>query len=166
VPQGDRAGHLESIAIPTDFRHNRFMSKACCRRLMVVLTIAFLACGTRAMANDGYYGQPLIQASFDKLIPTSYPTATARFDRVHSTTWPLIDPGVANIPITANLIHPTDYPLLIPTEGVGPLRRVKTIQRTIPVVNVALAAHVSRANGKSQVATGSELRRIPATPQY
>jgi hypothetical protein len=157
---------LECVAIKPALVQNRSMSKAWWRALIIVAMAALLVSARQAVADGAYYGQPLTQASFDKLIPTSYPTATVRFDRLHQTTWPLIDPGVATVPITDNLIHPTDYPLLVPTEGVGPLHRVRSIQRTIPVLRPASGAQVSAASGKGEVKTRLEARRISSSPQY
>ena len=59
-----------------------------------------------------YLEEPLIQAQFDRLIPTSYPTITVHFSELRATTWPLIYPGVPQVHITENLIHPTDQALL------------------------------------------------------
>jgi hypothetical protein len=92
---------------------------------MILVTVALAVCVARAWAEDAYTSQPLAQAQFDKLIPTSSPTATTTFNRLRQTTWPLINPGVANVPITENLIHPVDYPLLITTGDFGHLPRIK-----------------------------------------
>ncbi len=123
------------------------MSKRCWREWAVVV-IVFLVAGTRVSGDDSYSGQPLIQARFDNLIPTSYPTATSRFDRLRETTWPLVDPGVATIPITDNLVYPLDQPLLITSEGVGQLPRVRSIQENVKVARRGSEAHLPRAGGK------------------
>ncbi|HEY2713753.1 MAG TPA: hypothetical protein VGI60_14660 [Chthoniobacterales bacterium] len=123
------------------------MTKRCWREWFVVV-IVFLAACTRAIGDDSNLGQPLIQAQFDKLIPTSYPTATSRFDRLRETTWPLIDPGVATIPITDNLVHPLEQPLLITSEGVGQFPRIKSIQETVKVVRRGSEVQPHRTGGK------------------
>jgi hypothetical protein len=123
------------------------MSKRCWREWAVVVVVSLVAC-MRVSGDDSYSGQPLIQARFDNLIPTSYPTATARFDRLRETTWPLVDPGVATIPITDNLVYPLDQPLLITSEGVGQLPRVRSIQENVKVVRRGSEAHLPRAGGK------------------
>ena len=123
------------------------MSKRCGRQWVGVVIVSLVAC-MRAVGDDTYFCQPLIQAQFDKLIPTSYPTATSRFDRLRETTWPLVDPGVATIPITDNLVHPLEHPLLITSEGTGQLPRIKLIQETVKVVRQGSEAYLSRTGGK------------------
>src|SRR5689334_15351951 len=95
------------------------MSTGRLQQFMAVMVVALLMCATRAIADDSYGGLPLLQVRFDQLIPTSFPTKTSGFERLRQTTWPLVDPGVATVPITENLVHPLDQPLLIMTEGTG-----------------------------------------------
>ena len=82
-------------------------------RPWLLLTTVLALNSVRVMADDTNYGQPLIQARFDQLVPTSYPTIRPRFDRLIQTSWPVIHPGVAQVPITANLVRALDQPLLI-----------------------------------------------------
>ena len=84
------------------------------KRLLLSLIAAALAIGN-ALAYDDYVyvEQPLIQPTFDRLIPTSYPTIQPDFSKLVSTTYPLIYPGIPQIHITDNLIKPLDKPLLI-----------------------------------------------------
>jgi hypothetical protein len=77
--------------------------------ILVALTIG----GLPALADDAYLSRPLVQARFDRLIPTSYPTFRPKFTRLIPTTLPLIQPGIARIPITENLVYPLYQPLLI-----------------------------------------------------
>ena len=79
-----------------------------------------LAIGSRwALGDDVNYGQPLTQVSFDRLVPTSYPTSHPNFDRLQPTKYPLIDPGVPQIHITEGLTQAFDKPLLITNESGG-----------------------------------------------
>jgi hypothetical protein len=80
--------------------------------MMIVLAIS----GLPALADDNYLDMPLTQARFDRLIPTSYPTTRAKFNRLIPTTLPLIQPGIARIHITENLVYPLSQPLLIVSE--------------------------------------------------
>jgi hypothetical protein len=75
----------------------------------MVLTLSAIRAGAEA-AN---YGQPLIPARFDQLIPTTYPIIRPGFDRLIERSRPVIHPGVAQVPITENLVRPLDQPLLI-----------------------------------------------------
>jgi|KBSMisStaDraftv2_1062788.scaffolds.fasta_scaffold75620_2 hypothetical protein len=124
------------------------MSNRCGQQWVVVVIVSLVAC-MRAVGDDSYSGQPLIQAQFDKLIPTSYPTATSRFDRLRETTWPLVDPGVATIPITDNLVHPLEHPLLITSEGTGQLPRIRSIRETVKVIGQESKAHLPRTGGRA-----------------
>ena len=81
--------------------------------LVVVLVIG----GLPALADGIYLDKPLTQATFDRLIPTSYPTINPRFSHLLPTTRPLIQPGVARVHITENLVYPISQPLLIVNEG-------------------------------------------------
>ncbi len=80
--------------------------------VMVALTMS----GLPALADDNYLERPLIQATFDRLIPTSYPTIRPGFNRLIPTTLPLIQPGIARVHITENLVYPLYQPLLIVNE--------------------------------------------------
>ena len=93
-------------------RADRLIKTTCGRQWLFVATALALS-GVPAMADDANLGEPLIQARFDQLVPTSYPTIRPRFDRLIQTSWPVIHPGVAQVPITANLVRPLDQPLLI-----------------------------------------------------
>lgn len=77
------------------------------------LTAALTMGSLPVLADDNYLERPLVQASFDRLIPTSYPTVRPKFTRLLPTTVPLIQPGIARIPITENLVYPLSQPLLI-----------------------------------------------------
>ena len=76
--------------------------------------------GVGATADDAS-GDRLVQARFDQLVPTSYPIVRPNFDRLIQTTWPLKDPGIGGVPITENLVHPMDQPLVIVNQGWGQL---------------------------------------------
>jgi hypothetical protein len=85
---------------------------------MKTLLQSFIVCALAintalAYSEYVYLDEPLIQAQFDRLIPTSYPTIETTFDQLRPTTWPLLHPGIPQIHITENLIHPTDQALLI-----------------------------------------------------
>jgi len=120
----------------------------------MVVVAALMLSAARAIGDDSYPGQPLVQVRFDQLIPMSYPTKSVRFDRLRETTWPLIDPGIANIPITENLIRPLDQPLLIVNEAtVGRLPRVRPkqqSQQSVPVPRPKSEARPPRAGGKGR----------------
>ena len=79
---------------------------------MVALTMS----GLPVSADDNYLERPLIQATFHRLIPTSYPTIKPGFHRLIPTTLPLIQPGIARVHITENLVYPLSQPLLIVNE--------------------------------------------------
>lgn len=75
--------------------------------------VAFALSGLSALGQDIYFSEPLIQTTFDHLIPTSYPTIKPKFNQLRSTTRPLIHPDIPRVHITENLIHPLAQPLLI-----------------------------------------------------
>jgi len=86
-------------------------------RSWLFLAVALALSAAPAKADDVIYGQPLVQTRFDQLIPTSYPIVRPRFDRLIKTSRPVIHPGVPEVPITADLVRPTDQPLLIANGG-------------------------------------------------
>ena len=100
-------------------------------RQWLFATTALALSGVGATADDAS-GDRLIQAQFDQLVPISYPIVTARFDRLIQTTWPLTDPGIARVPITENLVHPMDQPLVIVNEGWGQLSGIRPKRATAP----------------------------------
>jgi hypothetical protein len=81
-----------------------------------LMMIALAMSGLPASADDNYLERPLIQATFNRLIPTSYPTIKPGFHRLIPTTLPLIQPGTARVHITENLVYPIYQPLLIVNE--------------------------------------------------
>ena len=100
-------------------------------RQWLFATAALVLSGVGATADDAS-GERLIQARFDHLVPTSYPTVGARFDRLIQTTWPLTDPGIGRVPITENLVHPMDQPLVIVNEGWGQLSAIRPKRESVP----------------------------------
>src|SRR6266550_2049825 len=104
--------------------------KTTCGGQWLFVATALALSGVRATADDA----PLIQARFDQLIPTSYPTLRPSFDRLIQTTWPLTDPGIARVPITENLVRPLDQQLLIVNEGWGQLPAIRAKRESIPVL--------------------------------
>ena len=104
--------------------------KTTCGRQWLFVACALALSGVPAMADDANLGEPVIQARFDQLIPTSYPTLRPSFDRLIRTTWPLTDPGVARVPITENLVRPLDQQLLIVNEGWGQLPTIRARTQT------------------------------------
>ena len=64
--------------------------------------------------GDGstYSGQALIQVNFDRLVPITYPLATVQFDGLKPSSYPVIDPGIARVHITEELVQPMEQPLL------------------------------------------------------
>lgn len=79
--------------------------------LLVVVVVALSS--SRASGQDAYNGgSPLIQVSFDRMIPITYPLVHTNFDRVRPTTYPLIDPGIAQNPITDNLTDSFAQPIV------------------------------------------------------
>jgi hypothetical protein len=84
------------------------------KRLLLSVIAAGLAIASASAYSDYVYvDEPLIQVTFDQLIPTSYPTIQPDFDKLRPTTCPLIHPGIPQIHIIDNLIHPIDQQLLI-----------------------------------------------------
>lgn len=84
------------------------------KNLLLSLTAAALGIATASAYSDYIYvDEPLLQVTFDRLIPTFYPTIQPDFNKLIPTTYPLIDPGIPQVHITDNLIHPTDQQLLI-----------------------------------------------------
>lgn len=84
------------------------------RRLPWALGGIFLAVTSLcAWGEDTDFEQPLVQARFDHLIPTSYPTFSPSFRRLKPTTEPLIHPGIPTVHITENLTQAFSEPLLI-----------------------------------------------------
>jgi hypothetical protein len=79
-------------------------------RIFVVSALTF--CTTKAMGDDSYPGQPLIQADFTRLVPRSYPLATTGFNALKPTTYPVFQPGIARVHITEKLVRPIERPLL------------------------------------------------------
>src|SRR5207244_11402083 len=100
-------------------------------QLWLFVGAALALSGVRATAEDANFGEPLIQARFDQLIPVSYPTIRPSFDRLIQTTWPLTDPGIARVPITENLVRPLDQRLLIVNEGWGQLPAIRPTREPI-----------------------------------
>jgi hypothetical protein len=87
------------------------------RSLRWAVVVAALALSELpALGDDVYLGKPLTQATFDRLIPTSYPTIKSSFSHLRPTTLPLIHPGIARVHITENLVHPLSQPLLLVNE--------------------------------------------------
>jgi len=118
--------------------------RSTCRRQWLFLSAAaaLILCADRAAAaDDSNYGLPLTQVQFDKLIPMSYPTTSPGYDRLRQTIWPLIDPGVAKIPTTENLVYPMDQPLLITNEGLGQVPQSRAKQQ--PVLHQASESYHS-----------------------
>ena len=123
------------------------MKTTCGGQWLFVATAPALS-GVRATADDA----PLIQARFDQLIPTSYPTLRPSFDRLIQTTLPLTDPGIARVPITENLVRPLDQQLLIVNEGWGQLPAIRPKRESIPgprQTSASLHAPV-RSGGKAR----------------
>src|SRR6476660_3322627 len=118
--------------------------RSTCRRQWLFLSAAaaLTFCADRAAdADDSNYGLPLTQVQFDKLIPMSYPTTSPGYDRLRQTIWPLIDPGVAKIPTTENLVYPMDQPSLITNEGLGQVPQSRAKQQ--PVLHQASESYHS-----------------------
>lgn len=92
--------------------HDRGMMTV--RLLGKVFALLLLALGaTTAMGDGGTYpGEALIQVSFDRLVPITYPLATTRFDGLKPSSYPVIQAGVARVHITEKLVHPMEQPLL------------------------------------------------------
>jgi hypothetical protein len=73
--------------------------------------------GLPVLGDEISVSEPLTQANFAQLIPTSYPTISPNFNRLRPTTLPLIDPSIARVHITENLAYPLERPLLLTNEG-------------------------------------------------
>ena len=121
-------------------------------RLFFTVATALALSGVRATADDANVSEPLIQARFDQLIPTSYPTIRPSFDRLIQTTLPLTDPGIGRVPITENLVHPLDQQLLIVNEGWGQLPAIRPKRESIPEHRQASASlhGPARSGGKAR----------------
>ncbi len=126
--------------------------KTTCGRQWLFVATALALSGVRATADDANSGEPLVQARFDQLIPTSYPTLRPSFDRLIQTTLPLTDPGIARVPITENLVHPLDQQLLIVNEGWGQLPGVRPKRESIPEHRQRSASRPAsaRSSGKTR----------------
>jgi hypothetical protein len=126
--------------------------KTTCGQQWLFVAAALALSGVRATADDANFGEPLIQARFDQLIPISYPTIRPSFDRLIQTTWPLIDPGIARVPITENLVRPLDQPLLIVNEGWGQLPAIRPKRESIPELRQMSASRQvpPRTSGKTR----------------
>jgi hypothetical protein len=111
--------------------------KTTCGRQWLFIAAALALSGARATADDTNSGEQLIQARFDQLIPTSYPTVRTTFDRLIQTTWPLSDPGIGRVPITENLVHPLDQPLVIVNEGWGQGPAIRSKREPMPQLRQA-----------------------------
>jgi hypothetical protein len=122
--------------------------KTTCGGQWLFVATALALSGVRATADDA----PLIQARFDQLIPTSYPAIRPGFDRLIQTTLPLTDPGIARVPITENLVHPLDQPLVIVNEGWGQLSAIRSKRESIPELRQTSAnRHApARSSGKTR----------------
>ena len=81
-----------------------------------LVLVALAMSGLPALGDDIYLGKPLTQATFDRLIPTSYPTFKPSFTHLRPTTLPLIHPGIPRVHITENLVRPLSQPLLLVNE--------------------------------------------------
>ena len=122
--------------------------KTTCGRQSLFVATALALSGVRAWADDA----SLIQVRFDQLISTSYPTIRPGFDRLIQTTLPLTDPGIARVPITENLVHPLDQPLVIVNEGWGQLPAIRPKRESIPELRQTSAnRHApARSSGKTR----------------
>src|SRR4029077_19679249 len=127
------------------------MKTARSRQWLFVATALALS-GVRATADDANSGEPLVQARFDQLIPTSYPTLRPGFDRLIQTTGPLTDPGIARVPIPENLVHPLDQQLLIVNEGLGQLPAIRPKRESMPELRQRSASRhaPARSSGKTR----------------
>jgi hypothetical protein len=118
--------------------------KTTCGGQWLFVATALALSGVRATAEDPNFGEPLIQARFDQLIPISYPTIRPSFDRLIQTTLPLTNPGIARVPITENLVRPLDQPLLIVSEGLGQLPATRPKRESIPGLRQTSAVRDAR----------------------
>src|SRR6478736_3059299 len=123
------------------------MKTTCGGQWLFVATAVALS-AVWATADDA----PLIQARFDQLIPTSYPTIRPGFDRLIQTTLPLTDPGIARVPITENLVRPLDQPLVIVNEGWGQLPAIRPKRESMPELRQTSAIRHAppRTSGKTR----------------
>src|SRR5882757_5985387 len=126
--------------------------KTTCGRQWLFVAGALAFSGVWATADDANSGEPLIQARFDQLIPTSYPTMRPSFDRLIQTTLPLSDPGIARVSITENLVRPLDQPLVIVNEGWGQLPAIRPKREFIPELRQTSAIRHAppRTSGKTR----------------
>jgi hypothetical protein len=126
--------------------------KTTCGQQWLFVATALALSGVRATADDANVSEPLIQARFDQLIPTSYPTLRPSFERLIQTTLPLTDPGIARVPITENLVHPLDQQLLIVNEGWGQLPGIRPKRESIPGLRQTSASRhaQARSGGKAR----------------
>jgi hypothetical protein len=91
-------------------------------RFTLVLSLGFVGMvlagsGSQALGNDNHFsGQQLAQVSFNRLIPTSYPTIKPSFGELQPTTSPLIYPEIPQVHITEDLTQSFSRPLLITSE--------------------------------------------------
>ena len=140
------------IAFCGGFDHANPMKTTSHRQWIFITIAATLLFGNQLVsgADDSYYGLPLTQVRFDQMIPMSYPTASPGYDRLRPTTSPLIDPGVARIPTTENLVHPTDQPLLIMSEGFGPTAQNR------PKPKLTLVIHQATESSRVPAQTGRQ----------
>src|ERR1700747_847369 len=126
--------------------------KTTCGGQWLFFATALALSGLRATADHDNCGEPLVQARFDKLIPTSYPTLRPSFDRLIQTTGPLTDPGIARVPITENFVRPLDQPLLIVNEGGGQVPAIRPKRESIPALRQTSATRHAppRTSGKTR----------------
>ena len=125
---------MECLAFGHGFDQNEPMKIVRGRRWLVMATFLVVGALRATAGEDSYFGQPLVQVRFDQLVPTTHPIVTPKFDRLLQTDVPLTDPGVARVPITDNLIHPLEQPLLIASEGLG-LGQITQVTPTQPTSN-------------------------------
>jgi hypothetical protein len=104
--------------------------------------VALVIGGWPALGEDTNFSRPLVQARFDHLVPTSFPTIRPSFRQLQSTIQPLIRPGVPRIPITKNLVDPFAQPLLIVNERPAPFAAAKThgTQSPLPAMDARSAS--------------------------
>jgi hypothetical protein len=91
---------------------------------LVLLLLA--ASSGRAFAEDNSPGRPFVQASFDRLIPSAFPTIQvnyerlrqATFDRLIPSSYPTVQPDFARLQQTAFAsMIPTSFPAIPPSRG-------------------------------------------------
>ena len=104
------------IAFARALCQDRYMRNVRSLRWAFVVVISAMS-GLRALGDDTHFSKPLIQASFNQLIPRSYPTIKPNFSRLQPTTLPLIHPGIPRVHITENLVDPLAQPLLLVNEA-------------------------------------------------